>query len=314
MAEPAQQPSASEKPATPAEDEGHEPEGQGAEPGTPESTELQRRAQLNRQFTALTKRQKEFEHRSKVEREKFEGERKAFEAERQKHAQEMDKWSKARRSPGDWMRAGGFNYDQLTEEQLRGAGAPPEDPRIKAMEERFEAMEKANAEREKQLTAYQQQIETNKQITHIAKAREAAKEQFELCNHFADTENVDAEVHSYIMKHYEQYGEYPTVHEALERIEEVLMEATEMRVKKFLASPKIASRVGWKDPKSESQPGDDSAQAEEPHVQQTKQPARGKPKQPVRAAGQQKPRFKDLPLDPEKRLEAIKLQLAQRRA
>lgn len=299
----------------PPAEHGGDNEGGDEEEGQ-ESTELQRKAQLSREFAALRRKEKELAQREKVGREKLEAEQRAANEKLSKYTEHFKALQAARAAgAGEWLKAGGFTYDQATDAQLKRTAAPgQEDPRWKRIEERLDKQEAAMTEREKRLAEREMEMKRANDLTYIAKEREKGREKYELLNHFADddAEKIDEEIYQYMIGHHERYGELPTLSEAFDAIEEAIEQREEARVKKSLAARKIARRVGWSP--QQDQPGDDAGKPAEPHEQQTNKPARGKPTTTRRAPPSRKGRSDELPLDSEDRLRAMQERLKLRRA
>lgn len=314
-------PPAAAKPNTaPQGDGGEAPEsGEGGDgnEGSSGETEVQRRARLNREFAALGRKQRELAHQEKQAKErmaKLEADSAAFTKQQSEWTQQQE--AIRRKGAKAWLEHGGFTYDQATQDALNagaqgGAQGMPDLQRM--IEERFEKQNAEMSEREKRVVEYQNKLQYQADLGLVARHRESNKEKYALLNHFADDpdENIDDQIRSYMLGVQQREGALPAWDDALNTLEEKLLEREVAWVEKRLASPKIAARIGWKPPQIE-QPGDDAGNPAEPHEQQTSEPARGTKTNKPRTQQGRKPRA-DLPADPEKRWEALKAERMQQR-
>jgi hypothetical protein len=290
---------------------GADPEA-GAEGEQKGDKQVQRQAQLTRQFAALSRREKQFEQRQKAEREAFEQERSRWQAELQ---QVMEARRRAPEDPDAWLRAAGLDYDKLTDHYAKRGkdgkpAAPPDDRWRQEFERRWEAREKQQQEREQALMQQQQDYVKRQDVDTITRfVKDGANaETFELINHFG----AYSDVYEYMDLYRKEWGEVPDLQAAAERIEDVLLEHEAEKAKKALAAKKLARRLGWT-PQDKSQPGEGEAEAaaeappDTPPKQSVTQPARGKqPKPSAPPASKRKTSQDDLPEDPDERWERIK--------
>jgi len=313
---------ATAKPSTAPKDDntaGDAPEGGDGGDGSSSETEVQRRARLNREFAALGRKQRELAHQEKQSKEmaaKLQADSEAFAKKQSEWSQQQEEMR--RKGAKAWLEHGGFTYDQATQEALNAAGAQGTAPGLselkRIMEERFEKQNAEISEREQRVVEYQNKLQYQADLGLVARHRESNKDKYALLNHFADDpdENIDDQIRSYMLGVQQREGALPPWDEALNTLEEKLLEREVAWVEKRLASPKIAARIGWKPPQIE-QPGSDAGNPAEPHEQQTSEPARGTKTNKPRTQQGRKPRA-DLPADPDKRWAALKAERMQRGA
>jgi hypothetical protein len=297
----------------PAGEGGGEPE-DGAE-GAPPDKLVQRQAQLTRQFAALSRREKELAQREKQWKAQQEQERATTQAEVQQARQVLEARRRAAEDPDAWLRAGGLDYDRVTDHYTRrggkpGAAAPaPDDAWRKEFERKWEERERQQQEREQALSQQQSEYAKRQDIDTISRfVKDGANaESFELINHFG----AYSDVYEYMDLYRQKYGEVPEIQAAAECIEEVLLEQEAKKAEKALAAKKLARRLGWT-PQDKNQPGEGGTEAaaeappETPPKQHVTQPARGKQSKPsAPPASKRKPSTDDLPEDPDERWERI---------
>lgn len=299
----------------PAGENGAEPEA-GAEGEAKGDKALQRQAQLTRQFAALSRREKQAGQREQQFKAQMEQERAALQAEMQQARQVLEARRRASDDPEAWLRAGGWDYDKLTDHYAKrggGAGRQPspaaDDQWKREFERKWEEREKQHQEREQALLQERTEYAKRQDIDFITRFMKdgANTESYELINHFG----AYSDVYEYMDLYRQEYGEVPDIQAAAERIEEILLERETEKTQRALGAKKLARRLGWT-PQDKNQPGEGGTEAaaeaspETPPKQDLK-PARGKQSKPsAPPASKRKTSSDDLSEDPDERWERMK--------
>jgi hypothetical protein len=298
----------------PPEADGDEGQQAGTEEGEAKGDKtLQRQAQLTRQFAALSRREKQAAQREQQFKAQMEQERAAIQADAQQARQILEARRRSGEDPEAWLRAGGWDYDKLTDHYAKRGGGKPGAPGAddhwkREFERRWEEREKQQQEREQALMQQQTDYVRRQDIDTITRfVKDGANaESYELINHFG----AYSDVYEYMDLYRQEYGEVPDLQAAAERIEEVILERETEKTQRALAAKKLARRLGWT-PQDKNQPGEGETEAaaeappETPPKQDLK-PARGKqPKPSAPPASKRKPSQDDLPEDPDERWERM---------